>query len=99
MVRLRNILEKYIQENQMFEMIEYFKDNDIQYLYPTKKYNFLLNIKNNNMKGGDEYMLDLKINKVKYQVNIDEYSDKIYTQTNNKLLGNKEEYKKLMLIT
>lgn len=40
MVRLHNILEKYIQENQMFEMIEYFKDNDIQYLYSIKKYDF-----------------------------------------------------------
>ena len=95
MGRLRNILEKYIQENQMFEMIEYFKDNNIQYLYPTKKYNFLLNIKNNNMKGGNEYTLDLKINKVKYEVNIDEYSDMIYTQSNNKSLGNKEEYQKI----
>jgi len=54
MVKLRNILEKYVQENQMFEMIEYFKDNNIQYLYPTKKYYFSLNIKNNNMKGGDD---------------------------------------------
>jgi hypothetical protein len=93
MVRLRNVLEKYIPENQMFEMIEYFKDNNIQYLYPTKKYYFLLNIKNNIMKGCDEYTLDLKINKVKYQINIDEYSDMIYTQSNNKSFRNKDEYK------
>lgn len=33
------------------------------------------------MLGGDEYKLDLKI---KYQVNIDEYYDMIYTQSNNK---------------
>lgn len=101
MGRLRNILEKYIQQNQMFEMIEYFKDNNIQYLYPTKKYYFFLNIKNNNnmknnnMKGGDEYTLDLKINKIKYQVNIDEYSDMIYTQTNAKSFENNKEYKKI----
>jgi hypothetical protein len=95
MVRLRNILEKYIPENQMFVMIEYFKDNDIQYLYPTKKYDYSLNIKNDNMKGGDEYTLDLKINKIKYKVNIDEYSDMIYTQPNNKSFRNKEEYQKI----
>lgn len=95
MVRLRNILEKYIKNNQMFETIEYFKDNNIQYLYPIKKYYFSLNIKNNNMLGGDEYTLDLKINKVKYQVNIDEYSDMIYTQSNNKTFKNKEEYQKI----
>ena len=64
MVRLISILEKYIPENQMFEMIEYFKNNDIQYLYPTKKYDYSLNIKNDNMKGDDEYTLDLKINKI-----------------------------------
>lgn len=95
MVRLRNVLEKYIKNNQMFEMIEYFKDNNIQYLYPIKKYYFSLNIKNNNMLGGDEYKLDLKINKVKYQVNIDEYSDMIYTQSNSKSFINKEEYQKI----
>ena len=48
----------------MFEMIEYFKDNGIQYLYPTKKYDFLLNIGYDNMKNGDKYTLDLKINKI-----------------------------------
>ena len=95
MVRLRNVLEKYIKNNQMFEMIEYFKDNNIQYLYPTKKYYFLLDVKNNNMLGCNEYTLDLKINKVKYQVNIDEYSDMIYTQSNNKSSVNKEEYQKI----
>lgn len=83
MGRLCTVLEKHIQKNQMFEMIEYFKDRNIQYLYPTKKYYFSLNIKNNNMKSGDEYTLDLKINKVKYAVNIDEYSDMIYTQIMN----------------
>ena len=29
-----------------------------------EKYDFLLNIKNDNLKGGDEYTLDLKINKI-----------------------------------
>jgi len=78
----------------MFEWIEYFKDNDIQYLYPSKKYCFLLNIKNNNMFGGDEYTLDLKIRGIKYKVNIVEYTDIIYTQTKNNSLNNKEELKK-----
>lgn len=78
----------------MFRMIEYFKNNDIQLLYPIKKYYFPLDIKNKNMKGGDEYTLDLKINKIKYQVNVDEYSDMIYTQTNNESFGDKDGYKK-----
>lgn len=95
MVRLRNVLEKYIKNDQMFEMIEYFKDNNIQYLYPNKKYCFLLDIKNKNMLGGDKYTLDLKINKIKYMVNIDEYSDMIYTQLNEKPMINNKEYKKI----
>lgn len=95
MVRLRNVLKKYIKNDQMFEMIEYFKDNNIQYLYPNKKYCFLLDIKNKNMLGGDEYTLDLKINKIKYMVNIDEYSDIIYTQLNEKSMINNKEYKKI----
>ena len=37
MVCLRNVLDKYIKNDQMFEMIEYFKDNNIQYLYPLHK--------------------------------------------------------------
>jgi hypothetical protein len=95
MGRLRTILEKYIHKNQMFEMIEYFKDNKIQYLYPIKKYHFLLNIKNNNIKCGDEYTLDFKLNKVRYSVNIDEYSDMVYTES-KKI---KTNIKKLILMT
>lgn len=93
MVRLRNVLEKYVASNQMFDMVEYFKDNDVQYLYPNKKYCFILDVINNNMLGGDEYTLDVKINKIKYQVNIDEYSDMIYTQSSNKSFENKEYVK------
>ena len=47
------------------------------------------------MFGGDEYNLDLKIRGVKYQVNIDEYTDMIYSQTKNCSIGNKDEYQKI----
>lgn len=94
MVRLRNVLDKYIKIMKCLNGLNIFKDNDIQYLYPSKKYYFLLNIKNNNMFGGDEYTLDLKIRGIKYKVNIVEYTDIIYTQTKNNSLNNKEELKK-----
>jgi hypothetical protein len=106
MGRLRDILQKYIKEDQLFDTVEYFKDNDIQYLYPTNKYCFLMKVQKNNpndnllnnniiLRGGDEYTLDFKLNKIKYQVNVDEYSDMIYTQSNNKDLLNKDKYKKI----
>ena len=70
MGQLRDILNIHIPKNQIFDMIEFFKANKIDYLYPTKKSYFFINIKNNIMKGGHEYTLNLNINKQKYQVNI-----------------------------
>lgn len=108
MGRLRDILRKYITEKNMFDIVEYFKKYGIDYLYPVKNYSFILNIKSRNShdgeyrKGGgksdgeNEYLLDLKINKVKYQVNIDEYYDMIYTQMNTeKSFSNKNVYNKI----
>lgn len=95
MCKLRDVLKKHIGENKMFDTIEYFKDNQIEYLHPTNKYCFFINISNKNMIGGDEYTLYLKINKIKYQVNIDEYSDMEYAQTNNNLFANDKKYKKI----
>ena len=97
MGKLRDILQKYISANQMFDTIEYFKNNNIDYLYPIKNYSFLLNINNSkNLYGGDEYLLDLKL---KYQVNVDEYYDVIYEQSNkdtNK--SNKDKNKNIKII-
>ena len=113
MCKLREIICKYIPETEMFDIIEFFKDNEIGNLYYKSESKFNITIKNqlkhqsnNNLieksiSGGnnsDEYNLDLKINKKKYQVQIEEYYDKEIIDTNSKTQFIKnDKYKKINL--
>jgi hypothetical protein len=90
---LREIIEKYIQHKQIFDVIEFFKDNGIGLLYFNSRSNMNIKIVNTNnilknkqvymhhssnychMIGGKKYELDVKIQNIKYQVQIDEYYD------------------------
>lgn len=108
---LRKILYKYIPENEMFDVIEFFKDNQIVNLYYKSKSKFNIRIINKYLHhfdyiGGNntnEYNLDLKIGGIKYQVQIEEYydNDSINDNVNNNINNNTmthnshNEYKKI----
>jgi hypothetical protein len=75
MSHLRTILKQYISEIQFFDTVEFFKDNEINNLHFIKTKIFPLKLIDNNLIGGNEYNLELKINNNEYQVYIDQYSD------------------------
>ena len=75
MSRLRTILQQYVSKKQLFDTVEFFKDHKVNNLYLIKTKILPLKLINNNLIGGKEYDLNLKINHQSYQVHIDEYSD------------------------
>jgi len=102
MGRLYDIVVEYIPENQIFDVIDFFKDNDIGLLYFNSRSNMNIKIvdtnnilknKHHNMLGGDEYTLNLKIQDQKYMVQIDEYYDTTSTGDGNNIKN--DEYKKV----
>ena len=75
MGRVFLILRKYIPEKHLFDTMEFFKDQKINYLYFIKSKILPLELINNNLEGGKRYDLEIKINSQKYKVHIDQYSD------------------------
>jgi hypothetical protein len=66
---------KYVSEDNFFDILELFRENKVNTLNFINSKIIPLKIYNNNLIGGNDYNLEIKLNNNKYIVHVDEYED------------------------
>ena len=77
MVCIYSKLFKYFKQHNMFNVMEFIRDNKIRFLNFVKSTTLPLHLYNDNLIGGDVEIVDLKVNGNHYVIQKDEYEDMV----------------------
>lgn len=95
---MNKVILKYIPYNNFFNVLLFFRSNKIKNLKFKHNYIIPLKLYIDNMIGGSDYNLNIKINGTEYMVHVDEYDDlgsderKIINLIKIKAKKNNDEY-------